>query len=82
MGKEVQWSSEDKRCDACAEKDISAEMCKHVRGGKTKEDRANGSWGNRFANRAARTEWGADARSTNATFPRHTCNGQKNRFGA
>lgn len=53
---------------------------KRVRVGKTARDRASGAWGNRFTNRAARVSWQKERDSTNATFPRDSCNGKKNRY--
>jgi hypothetical protein len=50
-----------------------------IRAGKTAKDRKSGATERRFMNRAARVEWEQDVRATNATFPKHDCNGKKNR---
>ena len=65
-------------CDACRENQY--ESCTHVRTGKTKKDHESGAWGNRFGNRELRTSWMKSSNASNATFPRHACNGKKNRL--
>ena len=65
-------------CDHCREN--QNELCEHVRVGKTTKDHKSGAWGNRFENRAARVAWIQDANASNSNFPRHACDGKKNRF--
>ena len=77
MIKDVQWKH-DKVCNSCAE--LQYKNCNHYRGGKTKFDHDSGVWGNRFSNRALRTEWMRDSNADNKTFPKGSCNGRKNRF--
>ncbi len=50
-----------------------------VRTGKTARDRANGALQRSADNKRARMDWDTDHRATNATFPRLSCNGKKNR---
>ena len=80
MSKDIPWNNAGKTCGACAEAKIDAIMCNHVRVGKTKFEHAEGTHKNRFENRAARTAWGYSSNAANATFPRSSCNGKKNRF--
>jgi hypothetical protein len=51
-----------------------------IREGKTKRDRESGATARTISNRLERAAWRNDPNSTNATFPRHTCNGKRNRF--
>jgi hypothetical protein len=80
MSEFEKWNSVGKVCGHCAAMQYTE--CTHVRGGKTKHDHATGAHGNRFSNRALRTEWLQDAQTDNKAFPRYTCNGQKNRFAS
>lgn len=70
------WDKKGKVCSACAMLEYTE--CDHVRGGKTKYERENGTWSTRFTNREQRVSWqrgGGD----NKTFPSGVCNGKKNR---
>jgi len=51
-----------------------------VRTGKTLKDRKSGATQRRLDNRQARVDWQQDFTATSKTFPRHACNGKKNRF--
>jgi hypothetical protein len=48
-----------------------------MRHGKTQRDRENGCAARNAANKAARTAW---MRKEVDEFPRHTCNGKRNRL--
>ncbi len=50
-----------------------------VRTGKTLRDRASGASARNGVNKALRAEWRNDKDATNLNFPRHTCNGKRNR---
>lgn len=52
---------------------------KRIRTGKTAKDRASGATARNYSNKRERAEWGNNSSSTNSTFPRHTCNGRRNR---
>jgi hypothetical protein len=51
-----------------------------IRAGKTAKDREKGAFARNTANKAKRTTWVQNSNSTNATFPRETCNGKRNRY--
>ena len=53
-----------------------------VRTGKTARDKATGRVTKNETNKAERAAWRntATGSRSNANFPRHTCNGKKNRF--
>ena len=53
-----------------------------VRTGKTAKDKANGAFAKNAENKALRAAWRntSTGSRSNANFPRHTCNGKKNRF--
>ena len=67
------------QCEHCAAAQTPVDQCKHVRGGKTKYEHAEGTHGNRFSNRAERVSWMAQG-DGNKAFPRGSCNGKRNRF--
>jgi hypothetical protein len=49
--------------------DHGSDTSGRFRGGKTAEEKKNGTHAARFANRAAREAWQKDRNATNATFP-------------
>lgn len=53
-----------------------------VRTGKTAKDRAKGAFAKNAENKALRAVWRniSTGSRSNANFPRHTCNGKRNRF--
>ena len=53
-----------------------------VRTGKTAKDRANGAFAKNAANKTERANWRntSTGSRSNVNFPRHTCNGKRNRF--
>ena len=53
-----------------------------LRSGKTAKDRVNGAFAKNAANKDERANWGnmSTGSRSNANFPRHTCNGKRNRF--
>ena len=50
-----------------------------VRKGKTQREHKSGVWNNRFSNRADRVAWEKDNKVGNESFPKHACNGKRNR---
>lgn len=51
---------------------------KTTRIGKTEKDHKSGAWGRCIKNKQERAEWQNDPK--NHQFPKHTCNGKRNRF--
>jgi hypothetical protein len=53
-----------------------------VRTGKTAKDRVMGAFAKNAANKAERANWRNQSTGSrlNTNFPRHTCNGKRNRF--
>jgi len=76
MSQDKQWNHEGLICQSCSIDQTPTEQCFHVRGGKTKHERDNGTHGNRLSNRAERQSW----QKSGGPFPRGSCNGKKNRF--
>ena len=52
-----------------------------IRKGKTQRDRLSGATARRLSNRSERAAWSniSTGSRTSANFPRHTCNGKRNR---
>jgi len=53
---------------------------KRIRTGKTQKDRESGAFVRNAENKAKRATWSQSSTSTNANFPRETCNGKRNRY--
>jgi len=63
---------------------INVQACKEasllkVRKGKTAKDRASGAKERSMSNRAARVEFDQQTSNSPVPFPKHACNGKKNR---
>jgi hypothetical protein len=74
------WDRGIKSCDYCST--VKAPNCRHYRHGKTRIERAAGLAQTRYENMDARTSWlnQSSQNRDNRDFPRHACNGKKNRF--
>ncbi len=55
-------------------------MLETINTGKTARKRLSGAPERNAANKLARVAWQHDSNCRNETFPRHTCNGKKNRY--
>ena len=53
---------------------------KRIRTGKTDKDRRSGATARGYSNKRERAAWGNDSGATAGSFPRHTCNGKRNRL--
>lgn len=73
------WNNDNDICDYCKSQEFPMEQCNHVRTGKTKKEREDGTSNARFDNRRERMAWQQDRNADNRTFPTGTCNGRKNR---
>ena len=53
---------------------------RRVRHGKTDRDRKSGAIARNYSNKRERAEWSRSSTATVGNFPKHTCNGKRNRF--
>ena len=53
---------------------------KRIRTGKTQKDREGNLFERNTQNKLKRAAWDQASNSTNANFPRETCNGRRNRY--
>jgi len=52
---------------------------RRIRAGKTAKDRKSGATARNYSNKRERAQWCQDSNATDGSFPRHTCNGKRNR---